>query len=282
MDERRVARSYRVSRSWLKVWRYSFGLYEYTEDDLATIGGTYDAVLAALDDLFNNLMTALESKGFMNNTVVILTSDHWEQLGEHHMLEHQYSLYNPLIRVPLVVRDPQRFSPGRGRRPTMTFDIFPTLLELAEAAPPDGFVSESRSLLAPQADRVRLAEYLVHFDVAIKGIKRLRPGWDSRPWERKLRAQIAGDHKFIWVCDAKHELYNIRRDPTELDNLFAYETGLAQRMQVRLKAYLATLTIRNGQVKDVSPLSEEQLRRHRSLGYVAPPETSDSADAPAE
>ena len=73
---------------------------------------TYDATLLELDELLRDLLEALREAGHLDDTIVILTSDHGEQLGEHHMLDHQYSVYQTVLHVPLVVRAPGRLAPG--------------------------------------------------------------------------------------------------------------------------------------------------------------------------
>ena len=150
MSEEEVRRSYRVDRSWLPMWEYTFGLREYSEEEISLTRATYDATLRELDDLFAELLEALAQGGHLDDTIVILTSDHGEHLGEQHMLDHQYSLYQPLLRVPLVIHHPGRIEPGRDPRPVVNFDLFPTLLELVGLAAPEGSGSQAVSLLSPR------------------------------------------------------------------------------------------------------------------------------------
>ena len=112
-----VDRSYRVDRSWTRMWEYTFGLREYSDDEIRLTRATYDATLLELDELLRDLLEALRETGHLDDTVVILTSDHGEQLGEHHMLDHQYSVYQTLLRVPLIVRAPGRLAAGPGAAP---------------------------------------------------------------------------------------------------------------------------------------------------------------------
>ena len=111
---------------------------EYSDDEITLTRATYDATLLELDELLRDLLEALREAGHLDDTIVILTSDHGEQLGEHHMLDHQYSVYQTLLHVPLIVRAPGRLAPGRESRPVMSFDLFPTLLELTGIAAPPG------------------------------------------------------------------------------------------------------------------------------------------------
>ena len=106
MTPAQVARSYTIDHSWLTVWRYVFGLHEYSDEDLEIIAATYDATLAELDDLLANLLDALRERGALDDTIVILTADHGEHLGEHHLFDHQYTLFEEVLRVPLIVHYP--------------------------------------------------------------------------------------------------------------------------------------------------------------------------------
>ena len=193
MPPEMVDRSYRVDRSWIPMWTYTFGLSEYSEAELELMARTYDATLTELDDLFAHLLESLEARGQLENTAIILTADHGEHLGEQHMLDHQFSLYAPVINVPLVIRYPARIEPGRDARPVMNFDIFPTVLDLAALEPPADLVTRSRTLLDPAAERIRVAEYPAVFEKAIQRevhARRTRPGT-----RRHLRAGCGRLHE---------------------------------------------------------------------------------------
>src|SRR5207249_977179 len=85
MTPDKVTLSYRIDRSWIPLWSYTFRLRDYTDDEIDVMAETYDACLAELDDLFSRLLDGLRSKGLLENTVVVLTADHGEHLGEHHV-----------------------------------------------------------------------------------------------------------------------------------------------------------------------------------------------------
>jgi arylsulfatase A-like enzyme len=82
-----VERSYQIEFGWAQTWAYCFGLYEYDPRDLEVLRGIYDAALLELDGLFAGLMRTLDERGLTGETVVILTADHGEHLGEHHLLD---------------------------------------------------------------------------------------------------------------------------------------------------------------------------------------------------
>ncbi|MFQ5492257.1 MAG: sulfatase-like hydrolase/transferase [Phycisphaerae bacterium] len=271
MTPEQVQQSYRVDRSWGPMWRYVFGLHQYSQPELAVMAATYDATLAELDDLFADLMASLESKGHLENTVIILTGDHGEHLGEHHLLDHQYSLYQPLIRVPLVVKYAPKFAPGRDPRPVMNFDIFPTILELAGIPMPAGLASKAVSLTAPRADRVRLAEYPAVFKEPFAAVRRTNPQFDSRPWHRLLSAVIKGDYKYIRGTDSRAELYNLRDDRLEARNLLGQRPALDKQMAQALDRARASLRLAGAPDAPVPEMTEQQRRLLESLGYVNEP-----------
>ena len=267
LSPEQVDRSYRIDNAPAARWAYTFGLREYSASDLEILGGTYDATLLELDELFRSLITDLEARGDLDNTIVVLASDHGEHLGEHRMLDHQYALYEQLLRVPLIVHYPRKIEPGRDRSPVETFDIFPTLLELAEIDPPPGLKSQAVSLLSPQSSRYRLAEYPAAFEPGIRTIAGMYPDWDSSPWQRRLRALYHGEHKFICATDGRHELFDVRADPGESNDLHASRADVADDLMQGLLELAATLTPARS-VPEAPPLSKEQQSMLEALGYV--------------
>lgn len=229
MSAAQIERSYRVDRSWLASWEYTAGLREYSEEDLALTRATYEAAIAELDDLFGDLLDALRAAGKLENTVVIVTADHGEHLGEHHMLDHQFSVYEVLLRVPLIVYDPATMSAGRETRPVMTQDLFTTLLERA-GLPAQKGVRHSINLRAPRESRDRLAEYPAPFMGPLADVIKKHPEFSPMPWRRSLRAFYAGDLKLIRASDGRHELYDLKTDPREEKNLAEADIKAADPM----------------------------------------------------
>jgi len=269
LTEEEVARSYRVDRSWVPLWSYTFGLHEYTAGELAVMAGTYDATIAELDDLFRRLMARLEKEGYLENTVVILTSDHGEHLGEQHILGHQYSLYEPLLRVPLLVSGSELLPPGRESRPVMNHDLFPTLLEIAGVEPPGGAGRSTVSLVRPREDRVRVAECLGLFRDPFRAVRARHPGWDPAPWEREIRAIYRGGEKLIEWEDGERRLFDLDGDRgARARDLASSAGGRALDLSADLEAVAAALRRAPGPDRPAPVLSEEHRRLLGALGYM--------------
>jgi arylsulfatase A-like enzyme len=249
------------------MWEYTFGLREYDDEELELTRATYDAAIAELDDHLRALIEALESRGDLADTVVILTSDHGEHLGEQHMLDHQHSIYQPLLRVPLIVRSPA-FPAGREGRPVMSFDLFPTLLELTGVAAPPGLASHAVSLLHPETGRVRFAEEPSPSELGVRMVLERHPDWDPAPWLRRLRSLVVGGDKLIAASDGSRKLFDLALDPLELDDLEPQQPKLADSLQAALEDYSASLrSCTPAEPTDV-PLTPEQRKLLESLGYV--------------
>lgn len=104
---------------------------DWSEEELRAERAAYDGTIAYVDGEVGYLLAELRSRDALENTLVIVTSDHGEQLGEHGLLDHGNSLYRPLLEVPLVVSWPGRLPEGlRVSRPVTLRDLPATVLEL--------------------------------------------------------------------------------------------------------------------------------------------------------
>lgn len=266
MTPAQVERSYTIDQSWLTVWKYVFGLHDYSEEDMAIIRATYDATLAELDDLLASLLDALRERGELENTIVILTADHGEHLGEHHLVDHQFTVFEEVLRVPLIVHYPERFEPGRDDSPVSNGDVFPTLLELAGVEPPD-LPSPMVSLLHPAEDRVRLAEHPVPHLPPVNLVRRVVPTLNVSTMAVSMCALYQGGRKLIYREGIDNWVFDVASDPREtrpIENE-QIESALVAQLGVFLQRYPAL------PAEDEPPppeLDEEQREGLRSLGYL--------------
>jgi arylsulfatase A-like enzyme len=216
LTEEEVERSYAEDRRWRTGWSYCYGQRELAPEFFEVLQGVYDAALLELDGLFADLIARLEARG-LADTIVVLTSDHGEHLGEHGLLGHRYSLYQELLAVPLVIRAPGRLAPGRSALPASTLDLYRTLPALAGLTPPSA--RHSLDLRALPRERARIAEYPGDFPVYASGL-------DKPRWLRRLWSLERGGEKLIWASDGAHELYRLGSDPSEAHDL-AHEDSAA-------------------------------------------------------
>lgn len=112
---------------------------EMTDAELAQLRATYYGMINEVEDNFHRLLDRLRALGVYDETLIVLTSDHGEQLGDHWLLS-KTGFFDESYRVPLIVRDPRPdAAAGRGRRVeavTESVDVAPTLLHLLGAPIP--------------------------------------------------------------------------------------------------------------------------------------------------
>ncbi len=267
MTPEQLRASYRPPRTFGQLWAYCFGLREAAPGELALSSLRYDAAIAELDALLGDLLDRLDAAGRLENTVVVLVADHGEHLGEHHLLDHQFSVYEPLMRVPLVVRCPSRLRPGRERRPVSNLDLYPTLLELAGVAP--AVQSTGVSLLHPREKRLRIGQYPAPMAGAFKVVQTMYPRFDPTPWRRSLIALYDEPYKLIAASDGRDALYDLSRDPHERTNLITTQRDVAARLADELRRLRAELR-RPPAAASSRPdrKSSELMRRLEQIGYV--------------
>ncbi|MDX1385309.1 MAG: tetratricopeptide repeat protein, partial [Thermoanaerobaculia bacterium] len=201
------------------------------------------------DALIGQLLDALDELGMADDTIVLITADHGEALGDHGEPGHGLFLYDTTILVPLMLRLPDGRGSGREvPEQVRLIDVAPTLLELAGLPVPDGYAGES---LAPFIDgggsaRPAYSETffpLYHF------------GW------KELYALRADGYKYILA--PRPELYDVGDDGAELDNLEEIRTEIADGMRDELEARLEG-AISSGPGR----LSADAAQRLRALGYI--------------
>jgi len=218
--------------------------------DLDHLALQYEENLAFADDQVGRLLAALDRLDLAERTIVIVAADHGEAFREHGHMLHTYTLYDEMIRVPLVVRFPGRFGalPARWADVVELRSVLPTV---CDALAIDACVDRSQSLLerlrrgAPQRPGVALSRTID------------RSG-------RPLAGVITGWHKLILGARiGAVELYDLEHDPGETTNLARRNRALV--LQLRKLARTAD--------QETLPVAEasvgEETRRHlEALGYV--------------
>ncbi len=193
--------------------------------------GAYSGEVAYVDHVLGGFLDRLESAGLLADTLVLVTSDHGEGLGQHGELEHGFFVYDTTIKVPLIVRAP--FAPARARWSGLVehTDLVPTMLEAAGVDVPPAV--QGRSLwpvLAGGDPEARTAAYAETF------YPRLHYGWSE------LRALYRGDRKLI--AAPRPELFDLAADPGELRDLAGDPASARElaAMSCELEALMAELS----------------------------------------
>jgi arylsulfatase A-like enzyme len=200
----------------------------------------YDDNIFYLDRQLGILLDELKRRGVLDDTLVIVASDHGEHLGDHGLFFHGCSLYRQVVGVPLVIVDPRRVAEGRViAAPVSLRDIPATvvdLLGLKEKAPFPG-----RSLVglwsgSKPAEDFPAEQLLMEADkppvLTNQGREPVAKG--------SMQALVAEGMHYIRSADGLEELYLLNSDPEERSNVAAYSfaSGILQQFRTRLSDML--------------------------------------------
>lgn len=224
-------------------------------DDLEMVRALYDGTVSYVDERIGELVRFVESLGILDDTVIIVASDHGDSLGEHGHLGHRLFLYEQLVHVPLIIRYPARFPPGtRVTGQVQVGDVYPTILELAAAGSAEAAANGFRSLLAAPA--TELHPFTIAENTAPKSLDNMR-----------MRMIRSDRYKYIWKSNQQHELYDLAKDPGEAVNLEASRADVAHRMLEELETWERSLDDKRLEMREAE-YDDEVLERLRGLGYI--------------
>jgi arylsulfatase A-like enzyme len=246
-------------------WRYLIDPTSMTERDFEVLTGLYDGASNYLDEPFDELVSSLRDARILDSTMVIVTADHGENIGDHGMMAHKYCLYDTLLHVPLIVRFPAgTAAANREPRQVQTLDLMPTVLGMLGLEPPDGARPfEGRDLLSPEGHPYTVAE---QSRPDLRRFGERFPGVDVSRFDRALAAIRTDEYKFTWASDGLHELYDLRSDPGETHNVVDDRPDVASALAAQLSPHIDRLTADD--TAEQPEFGGAVAERLRSLGYL--------------
>jgi arylsulfatase A-like enzyme len=226
--------------------------------EIETLSRLYDAGIRQLDEELGRFFAWLDEHDRLNDTLIVLTSDHGEEFFDHGPegtprttgVSHGHSLYQELLRVPLMLRGPGVPARGRVTSPVSLVDVVSTVLDTLGLEAPNGLDGES---LQPLFDgRTVLGERPMFFETS----RSLRTP--------TLEGVRRGSHKLVLdVSTGERALYDLAADPGETRDLSAERPEIAARLEEDLR-WIQDQRRR----AETRELSDEAKERLRALGYL--------------
>jgi arylsulfatase A-like enzyme len=208
----------------------------------------YDREIRYTDDTLRKLFGRLDELGFLGRALVVVTSDHGEEFGDHGGLLHGGSLYEELIRVPLIVHGIGLPSGLVKPRLASTVDIPPTMLAAVGLEPPPSM--EGRDLFARQPLEWSQQRVFSQYGTQIYSLR--TPRW-------KLIEYPGRDHQL---------LFDLSNDPTESNDLASQHPELADRLREELEQWRMDRPRLERLARPSIELSHETREQLKALGYV--------------
>ena len=213
----------------------------------------YDGEVAYVDSVLGRLFSYMDKQGLFEQTLVILTGDHGESLGQHREMTHGYFIYNTTVWIPLIISIPEEGS-GQVTQAVAHMDIFPTVCDVLGIETPS-FI-QGISLVSAIKGR-KMAKRPIY-------VEALTPYY-NRGWA-PINGYIYEQEKFIE--SPIPELYDLSKDFDELHNLA--QTRKLDPYQKKLSRIIEDLSLPEEESKEKSrQMVRESLEKLRSLGYIS-------------
>jgi arylsulfatase A-like enzyme/Flp pilus assembly protein TadD len=214
----------------------------------------YDGEIAFADVQVGRLISFLKANNIYRNTLIVLTGDHGESLGEHGEKTHGFFIYNATLHVPVLIHLPGSTSTKTVSELVSLVDLMPTVLEVLKVEIPAEVQGHGLlPLMVPKKAEESRNLYAETF------LPRLHFNWSE------LRAVETDRYQFI---DApKPELYDLSKDPGETQNLYADKKAVAGELRNRLTTLIAQYSA-GQELAEKTGLDPALMERLKSLGYA--------------
>lgn len=273
-----------------QLLREGFGPGDARFDDIVI---RYDAEIADSDRSVEMLFHALKAYDMLENTLVVIASDHGEEFLEHNWVEHGWTLYEEVLHVPLIFWAPGKMPKGLVQEPVSIVDLYPTMAALfgldTEGSRLDGtafFQPDEGGLRFVPPEHPHLAELLLQERGMIRCV--ISDGWKylaARKWfasaerpdeVRKLEEIQLGLHAGtipmtdIWGPYVNEQLYHLEQDARETRDVVSEHPAVHSRLKEILSTHEANCRERGIETpprQQVPPLSPAELELLHNMGY---------------
>lgn len=214
---------------------------EISEDEVNDIIDLYDGEIKYVDHAIKLLLHELGKMNILNSTLIIITSDHGDEFRDHGNFVHDAKLYDELIRVPLIIYN-STYKNIKIEDPVSLLDVSPTILDLFGIPSPESF--QGRSLI-PIIRGERKSLGVISECI---GKEKLKISYRTKDW-KYIIDEIAG----------KYELYNLKIDPKEVNNVYKEEREKAKELELKIREHISK------QEKIIKRLKNEKERTKKRI-----------------
>ena len=228
--------------------------------DLDFVTDLYDGEIAYVDEQVGRFFRFLQQQGEWDNTLIVVTADHGEALGEHGELTHAMLLHQATLHVPLIIRGPG-VPAGESSRWAMSTSLMETVLDLigvdAEEAPEAPRGPSLRPLIEGSAGDAWDRDFQAYFETVAP---RFGQGWSQ------LAAWMEGDWRL--VVGPSPRLYHLEQDPAEVEDRVADEPKIVGDLETGLRAFLDKRETESVG-RSLQTIDQKTIDRLAALGYLA-------------
>jgi len=238
------------------------------EEEIDTLIDLYNAEIRHVDESVGVLLDELERLEIADDSLIVITSDHGEEFGEHGDFSHtttvssqrSVKLYDELLRVPLIIYNP-RLSGHQSRVDTLVslMDLAPTIVDMVGIEKPEGWLGESLLPLILGHKQEGAAGVISEYEYKLQpeGKRIVHASYRIERW--KFTFDGRGE---------EHKLFDLQKDPRELKNLYESEREMAAELEAKVREHLWRVSM-TGEALEEADVEEEVMDRLRGLGYLS-------------
>jgi len=243
---------------------------QLSKEDIKHMNALYDSQISRIDSYIRKIIDELKRLKIYDQAILVFFADHGEELYERNFyIEHYRSVYDSALRIPLIIRYPGKVPSGKRYKDiTESIDIMPTVLDLCKITPEETLSGLS---LLPLFRGEKHKEFGVSewWDL----IFTLRTDDWAYIWNPTGRWPTDSRFEGGEYPVDKEELYNLKADPHEKNNLVNSKGEMAAAFNKKIKEWIKSNIKKNPESKSIKnfekpKISKEQEERLRSLGYI--------------
>ncbi|UCE98571.1 MAG: sulfatase [Planctomycetota bacterium] len=236
------------------------GQVHLDQTDAVHLVDLYDASIRQMDDGIARLLRFLETRKLLDNSLIVITSDHGEEFLDHGGVLHSRTQYQELLHVPIIMWGPGVPSSKRLKNVVSLVDVMPTVLSLLDIPKPSSLDGFDLSPLWQQSASQLPPRYL--FAEASKD--RIIP--DERNIKHDIKRAVRHPRYKLHYdrLTKKIQMYDLRNDPSEKIDVASQHASLVDSMFSQLESFMTISKIG----PSIPPLSPEEVQMLKSLGYL--------------
>jgi arylsulfatase A-like enzyme len=233
-----------------------------TPEEINELTNLYDAKVSYADEMIGSLLAQLKRSNTLDNTFIIVTADHGQQLMEHGFCGHTSHLYDEVTRVPLIIA-----GPGLKRQVIIQqvslLDLSPTIFDILKIKKPKGFLGNTLlGLVNGSKEKAKNSGAISETPQDRRSLRRMqtKPRLDIDQTKISLRT---GKWKYIYTKGKQGELYWLEDDPKETKNIIDVEPEIASELRTRITAHIE---FEHKTARNEEEVIKEKVRRLKSRG----------------
>lgn len=260
----------KVAHNPLICFVENINLNEEEKEYLKTL---YAEEIAYVDSKVGEIVETLKSKDLYNNTMIIITSDHGEHFGEHNLWSHAGSLYNEVLHIPLVIKYPIGVDyVGEVQGFTQLVDIFPTVIDVSCIIGDEMKNHSGMNLVHNEEKGNKFHDYVfaewegrVPFFIKSK-IENSKTVTNISRLTNKMWMTLNKEYKYISISNGMEELYDIKNDRSESNNIIDEDKETALSMREKLACWKSSTSKKISE--EQRKIDEETRKNLEDLGYL--------------